>query len=101
MSGKVVRLNKTVHGRKQTSRILYHLFVSTLEDVGFEQCLVDPCVLRLIVGGEVIAVIVIHAEDIQIAPSQKLVEVVISVLSDAVPATCKKVFFMWCPGTCQ
>lgn len=57
----------------------------------------DPCVLRLIVGGEVITVMVIHVDDIQIASSQEVVEVVISVLSDEFPATCENVIVFVVP----
>ena len=85
MSGKVVRLNKSVYGLKQASRTWYQLLVSTLEEIGFEQCLVDPCVLRLLVGSIVVAMVVIHVDDIQIAASQEVAEVVVDSLNDKFP----------------
>ena len=40
MSGKVVRLNKSLYGLKQASRTLYKRLVSDLKRIGFEQSLV-------------------------------------------------------------
>ena len=39
MSGKVVRLNKSLYGLKQASRRFYKRLVSDLKRVGFEQSL--------------------------------------------------------------
>ena len=47
--GMVARLNKTLYGLKQSGRSWYKLLSSTLVECVFEQCLVDPCVFRLIV----------------------------------------------------
>ena len=47
LSGKVVRLNKAPHGLKQSGSSWYKLLSSTLVECGFEQCLVDPCVFRM------------------------------------------------------
>lgn len=48
VSGKVVRLNKSLYGRRQASRL-----VSELKRITFEQFISDPCVLRFVVGDEV------------------------------------------------
>ena len=40
-----------VYGLKQSGRAWYQL-LSTLVECGFEQCLVDPCVFRLMVAGD-------------------------------------------------
>ena len=62
MSGKVVRLNTSVYGFKQALRTWHSLsLVSISKDIGFEQCLVDQCVLRLVVEDTAIAMVVIHA----------------------------------------
>ena len=50
MSGKVVRLNKSLYGLKQASRTFYKRLVSDLKRIGFEQSLSDPCVLRFMMG---------------------------------------------------
>ena len=47
MSGKVVRLNKSLYGLKQASRTFYKRLVSDLKRIGFEQSLSDPCVCLL------------------------------------------------------
>ena len=49
---------------------------STLVECGFEQCLVDPCVFRLMVAGDVVAMMVFHVDDIKIAATEKVTEVV-------------------------
>ena len=56
LSGKVVRLNKGLHGLKQSGRSCYKLLLSSsLVECSFEQCLVVPCVFRLILNDEVAA----------------------------------------------
>ena len=42
MSGKVVRLNKSLYGLKQASRTFYKRLVSDLKRICFEQSLSDP-----------------------------------------------------------
>ena len=50
LSAKVVRLNKALHGLKQSGRSWYKLPPSTLVECVFKQCLADPCVFRLMVN---------------------------------------------------
>lgn len=38
--------------------------MGTLQDIGFEQCLVAPCVLRLQEDGKVVVMVVVHVDDI-------------------------------------
>ena len=57
------------------------LLSSTLVECGFEQCLVDPCVFRLIVAGEVVATMIFHVDDIKIAAAEEVTEVVVSALN--------------------
>ena len=64
MSGKVVRVNKSLYGLKQASRAFYKRLVSDLKMIGFEQSLSDPCVLRFTMGDEVMGMVAIHVDDI-------------------------------------
>ena len=52
-------------------------------ECGFEQCLVDPCVFRLMVAGDVVAMMVFHVDDIKIAATEKVTEVVVSTLNQS------------------
>ena len=85
VSGKVVLLNKALYGLKQSGRAWYQLLSSTLVECGFEQCLVDPCVFRLMVAGDVVAMMVFHVDDIKIAATEKVTEVVVSALNQRFP----------------
>ena len=76
VSGRVVLLNKTPYGLKHSCRECYELLSYTLVACGFEQCLVDPWVFRLMVAGEVAAMLVFHADDIKIAANDEMVEVI-------------------------
>ena len=80
VSGKVELLKKALYGHKQSGRAWYQLMSSTLVERGFEQCLVDPCVFRLRVAGDVVAMMVFHVDDIKIAPTEEATEVVVSAL---------------------
>ena len=48
LSGKVVRLNKSLYGLKQASRTWHAHLTTCLKILGFEQCMTDVCVFRLI-----------------------------------------------------
>ena len=64
LSGKIVKLNKSLHGLKQASRQWYAMLKKCLLVLGFEQCLADSCVFRLIQGGIVVMILVVHVDDI-------------------------------------
>ena len=85
MSGKVVRLNKSLYGLKQASRTFYKRLVSDLKRIGFEQSLSDPCVLRFMMGDEVMGMVAIHVDDILYAGTKSLVKVVVEALGDSLP----------------
>ena len=85
LSGKVVRLNKALCGLKQSGRSLYKLLPSTLVECGFEQCLVDQCVFRLIWNGEVVPMLVVHVDDIKIAATKKVTDSVVAGLNKRFP----------------
>ena len=48
MSGMIVKLAKILHGLKQASRQWHAHLTRCLLDLGFEKCLADACVFRLV-----------------------------------------------------
>ena len=62
LSGKVVRLNKCLYGLKQASRSWHAYLTTCLNTLGFQQCLADACVFRLVEEGR-IAIIAIARVD--------------------------------------
>ena len=64
LSGKVVRLNKSLYGLKQASRQWHAHLTKCLLTLGFVQCLADACVFRLMEGGSIVITIVVHVDDI-------------------------------------
>lgn len=64
LSGTVVRLNKSLYGLKQASRSWHAHLTECLKSLGFEQCLADVCVFRLIEEGQMIVTAVVHVDDI-------------------------------------
>ena len=53
MSGKVVRLNRSIYGLKQASRSWHNHLLSHMNSLGFEQSLAGAAVLRLVASGTV------------------------------------------------
>ena len=64
LSGKVVRLSRSLYGLKQASRCLHNHLVIRLKSLGFEQSLADACGFRLIEAGSVSIIAVVHVDDI-------------------------------------
>ena len=64
LSGKVVRLNKSLYGLKQASRTWHAHLTTCLKRLGFEQCMTDVCVFRLIEDGRLAITAVVHVDDI-------------------------------------
>ena len=64
LSGKIVRLNKSPNGLKQASRTWHAHLTTCLKILGFEQCMADVCVFRLIENGRVAIKAVVHVDDI-------------------------------------
>ncbi|CAB1097712.1 unnamed protein product [Ectocarpus sp. CCAP 1310/34] len=85
MSGKVVRLDKSLYGRRQASRTFHKCLVSDLKTIGFEQSLSDPCVLRFIMGDEVMGMVAIDVNDILYAGNERLAKMVVEALVDSLP----------------
>ena len=63
LSGKIVKLNKSLYGLRQASRQCYAMLKNGLLVLGFEQCLADSSVFRLIRGGTVVLLLVVHVDD--------------------------------------
>ena len=64
LSGKVVRLRRSLYGLKQASRTWQYHLVRGMKALGFEQCEADACVMRLVDNGGVSVVVVVHVDDI-------------------------------------
>lgn len=64
LSGAVVRLKKSLYGLRQASRQWYKMLKECLLSLGFEQCLADSCVFRLVEDGSVTLLIVVHVDDL-------------------------------------
>ena len=64
LSGKVVRLRRSLYGLKQASRTWHYHLVRGMKALEFEQCEVDACVMRLVEDGGVSVVVVVHVDDI-------------------------------------
>ena len=64
LSGKVVRLRRSLYGLKQASRTWHYHLVRGMKALGFEQCAADACVMRLVEDGGVSVVVVVHVDDI-------------------------------------
>ena len=85
MSGKIARLNKSLYGLKQASTTFYKRLVSDLKRIGFEQSMPDPCVLRFMMGDEVVGMVAIHVDAILYAGTKSLAKVVAEALGDSLP----------------
>ena len=57
LSGKVVKLARSLYGLKQASRMWHYHLVEAMQSLGFEQCGADACVMRLIENGVVAMVV--------------------------------------------
>ena len=64
LCGKIVKLNKSLYGLRQASRQWYAMLKKCLLVLGFEQCLADSCVFRLIRGGIIVLILVVHVDDL-------------------------------------
>ena len=66
--------------------------------IGFEQSMSDPCVLRFMMGDEVVGMVAIHVDDIMYAGTKSLAEVVVEALGDSLPTKNlgEVMFFLGC-----
>lgn len=58
MSGKAVRLNKVLHGLRQSPRVFNQLLMQTLLEFGLERCAVDPSIFRQVSRDKEVSLIV-------------------------------------------
>ena len=64
LSGKVVRLRRSLYGLTQASRTWHYHLVRGMKALGFEQCEADACVMRLVEDGGFSVVVVVHVDGI-------------------------------------
>ena len=64
LSGKIVRLNKSLYGVKQASWSWHAHLTKWLKTLGFQQCLADACVFRLVEEGCVAIIAIVRVNDI-------------------------------------
>ena len=64
LSGKIVRLNKSLYGLKHASRSCHAHLTACLKTLGFQQCLADACAFRLVEEGRVVIIAVLHDDHI-------------------------------------
>ena len=64
ISGKVVKLGRSLYGLRQSSRTWHNYLMRGLKHLGFESCAADACVMRLIEHSVVVMVVVVHVDDI-------------------------------------
>ena len=72
LTGRVVRLNMSLYGLKQASRQWNKTLTARLQEMKFEQCPVDPCLMRLIIDGEIVALVVMYVDDIMFCGCKKI-----------------------------
>ncbi|CAN0186841.1 unnamed protein product [Discosporangium mesarthrocarpum] len=76
LSGIVAKLVKSLHGCRQSSRTFCLLLVQVVEEIGFEWCKADPCILRLVSAEKVCTLITPHVDDLMVAGVCNTVEAV-------------------------
>ena len=64
LSGKVVKLGRSLYGLKQASRTWHNHLARGMRSLGFEQSAADACVMCLVEDGVVSMVVVVHVDDI-------------------------------------
>ena len=64
ISGKVVKLGRSLYGLRQSSRTWHNHLMRGLKYLGFESCAADACVMRLIEHNVVAIVVIVHVDDI-------------------------------------
>ena len=63
MSGKAVRLNKSLYGLNQASRRCCAHLTACLKKIDFEQCMTGVYIFRLIEDGRGVITAVVHVDD--------------------------------------
>ena len=91
--GEDCPFEQELYGLRQASRTFNKRLVVDLKRIGFEQCLSDPCVLRFMMGDEVLGMVVIHVDDILFGGLKRIGEFVVQALGDSLPT--EKSFSFW------
>jgi hypothetical protein len=76
-----VEMLKAMYGCVQASLLWHRLLVKVLKEIGFEQCVVDPCVMRLI-DNFLVNVILIYVDDLLLFATKRVVDMVLQKLKD-------------------
>ena len=87
LSGKVVRLNKSLYWLKQASRSWHAHLTTCLNTLGFQQCLADACVFCLLEEGRIAIIAVVHVDDIFAVGLKSRCDVFRDELNRMVPVT--------------
>ena len=75
----------SLYGLKQASRQWNKTLTARLKEIGFEQSLLDPCLLRLIISDELAGVVVMYVDYIMFACCKVIGDAVVSALDTAFP----------------
>ena len=63
LSGKVVKVGRSLYGLRQSSRTWHNHLMRGLKGLGFKSCTADACVMRLI-EHSVVVMVVVHVDNI-------------------------------------
>ena len=98
LSGKVVRLNKSLYVLKQASRTWHAHLTICLKILGFEQCMAVVCAFRLIEDGRVAITAIVHVDDIFVVGQKEICDRLLCVdLNQAIPVE-NRVDLKWYGG---
>ena len=87
MLNHIVRMNMLLYELKQAARQLYKLLVPGLIEIGLKQCLLDPCLMRFMIGGVMTGAVVMHVDDIVFAGAGGVSKTaMVLTLNDTLPA---------------
>ena len=70
-SKRTAKLEREIHGLKQSGRQWGHLCADTLIADGFEQCKADPCIFRKVVDGVVVMIVGVYVDDRLVGGSEE------------------------------
>jgi hypothetical protein len=81
-----VEMLKAMYGCVQASLLWHQLLVKVLKGMGFKQCEVDPCVMRLI-DNLMVHIIMIYVNDLLLFASKKVVDMILAKLKTRIQVT--------------
>jgi hypothetical protein len=81
--GQLLKLAKMLYGSKQAAHLWFNLLNDFLFEVGFTSSHMDPCFYRrLDKNGEVDAIIILHVDDMRVAATEEVINVIHKQLYD-------------------